>query len=131
MKPQISDRKLKSHHQSIDIEKEAYNRNTNKLNFDEIILSQDIFEGNWIQNQEINKLIEEEKDMFDKIKKISEGKNVNEENGIITLLVIYYIFDKNKDKIDELKFIINKARSYIEKVYNLELENILEEIHSN
>ena len=131
LKPQISDRKLKSHHQSIDIEKEAYNRNTNKLNFDEIILSQDIFEGNWIQNQEINKLIEEEKDMFDKIKKISEGKNVNEENGIITLLVIYYIFDKNKDKIDELKFIINKARSYIEKVYNLELENILEEIHSN
>ena len=131
LKPQISDRKLKSHHHSIDIEKEAYNRNTNKINFEEIILSQDIFEGNWIQNQEINKLIEEEKDMFDKIKKISEGKNVNEENGIITLLVIYYIFDKNKDKIDELKFIINKARSYIEKVYNLELENILEEIHSN
>ena len=131
LKPQISDRKLKSHHHNIDIEKGANNRIINKINFDEIILSQDIFEGNWIQNEEINKLIEEEKNIFDKIKKISEGKNVNEENGIITLLVIYYIFDKNKEKIDELKFIINKARTYIKKIYNIELEDILEEIHSN
>ena len=131
LKPQISDRKLKSHHHNIDIEKGTNNRIINKINFDEIILSQDIFEGNWIQNEEINKLIEEEKNIFDKIKKISEGKNVNEENGIITLLVIYYIFDKNKEKIDELKFIINKARTYIKKIYNIELEDILEEIHSN
>jgi hypothetical protein len=122
---------LKSHHHNKDNEKEIYNRNINKINFDEIILSQDIFEGNWIQNEEINKLIEEEKNIYDKIKKISEGKNVNEENGIITLLVIYYIFDKNKEKIDELKFIINKARTYIKKIYNIELEDILEEIHSN
>ena len=128
LNPQISDRKLKSHHHNKDNEREIINRNINKINFDEIILSQDIFEGNWIQNDEINKLIEEEKVMFDKIKKISEGKNIKEESGIISLLVIYYIFDKNKEKIDEMKFIINKARNYIKKVYNLELEDILEEI---
>lgn len=130
MNQKISDRKLKSHHQSVDIGKEILNINFNRINFEEIILSQDIFEGNWTKNEEINKLIEEEKAMYDKIKKISEEKNVNEENGIITLLVIYYIYNKNKEKIDELKFIINKARSFIKKVYNLELEDIIEEINS-
>ena len=90
------------------------------FNFNELILSQDIFEGNWTNNSEVKILIEEEKQIYEKIKKFSNEKNINEENGIITLLVLYYIYNKQSEKLNELKFIINKAKIYIKKIYNLE-----------
>ena len=85
------------------------------LNFDELILSQDIFDGNWENNENVQILIEEEKNIYEKIKKISEEKGIKEENGFITLLVLYYIYNKKSSKVDELKFVINKAKNYIKK----------------
>ena len=108
-----------------------YEKNIEKkhLNFNELILSQDIFEGNWTNNNEVKILIEEEKQIYEKIKKFSNEKNINEENGIITLLVLYYIYNKQSEKLNELKFIINKAKIYIKKIYNLEYEEILKELN--
>ena len=110
-------------------EKENYEKKIEKksLNFYELIKSQDIFEGNWINNNEVKILIEEEKEIYEKIKKFSKEKNIDEENGIITLLVLYYIFSKKSEKVNELKFIINKAKLYIKKIYNLEYEEISKE----
>ena len=110
---------------------ESYEKNTKKvkiLNFDELILSQDIFDGNWENNENVQILIEEEKSIYEKIKKISEEKGIKEENGFITLLVLYYIYNKNSSKVDELKFVINKAKYYIKKIYNLEYDEISKEI---
>ena len=98
------------------------------LNFDELILSQDIFDGNWQNNEEVKLLIEEENEVYEKIKKISEEKGIKEENAFITLLVLYYIFKKNSSKVDELKFVINKAKGFIKKIYSLEYEEISKEI---
>ena len=101
----------------------------NIINIDEMILGQDIFEGNWSNNNnEIKLLIEEENNIYEKIKKYSENKGINEENGIITLLVLYYIFNKKPDKVEELKFIINKAKIYIRNIYGLDYEDIVKEI---
>ena len=98
------------------------------INFNELILSQDIFEGNWsINENETKKLIEKEKEIFEKIKKFSEEKNIKDENGIITLLILYYIYNKEPEKVEELKFVINKAKLYIKKIYNLEYEDISKE----
>jgi hypothetical protein len=98
------------------------------INFNELILSQDIFEGNWsINENETKKLIEKEKEIFEKIKKFSEEKNIKDENGIITLLILYYIYNKEPEKVEELKFVINKAKLYIKKTYNLEYEDISKE----
>ena len=105
-----------------------YDFNIKTLNFDELILSQDIFDGNWENNENIQILIEEEKNIYEKIKKISEEKGIKEVNGFITLLVLYYIYNKNSSKVDELKFIINKAKNYIKKIYNLEYDEIVKEI---
>ena len=99
-----------------------------QLNFDEMILTQDIFEGNWDNNEEVKILIEEEKDIYEKIKIYSESKGVKEENGYITILVIYYIFTKKSQKVEELKFVINKAKAYIKKMYGIEYEEISKEI---
>ena len=110
---------------------ESYEKNTKKvkiLNFDELILSQDIFDGNWENNENVQILIEEEKSIYEKIKKISEEKGIKEENGFITLLVLYYIYNKNSSKVDELKFVINKAKDYIKIIYNLEYDDISKEI---
>ena len=101
--------------------KEAIDNYENKiekkcLNFYELIKCQDIFEGNRINNNEVKILIEEEKEISEKIKKFSKEKNINEENGVITLLVLYYIYSKKSEKVNELKFIINKAKLYIKKI---------------
>ena len=113
---------------ALDFKKEQKTEK-NKLNFDELILSQDFIEGNWSLNYHVKILIEEEKIIYEKINLISAKYNINEENGKITLLVLYYIYNKKSEKIIELQFIINKAKAYIKKIYNLEYEEISKEIN--
>ena len=110
------------------IDKES---NKKILNFDEIILSQDIIEGNWKKDENVEILMEEENDLFEKIKKFSENKGINDENGIITLFILYYIFKKKPEKVEELKFVIDKTKKYIKKIYNLEYDYIAKELDSN
>ena len=85
-------------------------------------------EGNWTKNTQSEKLIEQEKDIYEKIKKYSEDKGIKDENGIITLFALYYIHNKKKDKINELKFVINKAKVYVKAIFNLGYEEIIKEI---
>ena len=101
------------------------------LNFDDIILGQDIIEGNWKKDKNIEVLIEKEKDLYEKIKKYSESKGIKDENGIITLFILYYIFKKKSERVEELKFIIDKAKKYINKVFNLEYDDIAKELDLN
>ena len=99
------------------------------LNFDEIILDQDIIEGSWKKNNQIELLINEENYLFEKIKKFSENKGINDENGIITLFILFYIFQKKTEKIEELKFVIEKAKNFIKKIFNLEYDEIVKELN--
>ena len=99
------------------------------LNFDEIILDQDIIEGSWKNNNQIELLINEENYLFEKIKKFSENKGINDENGIITLFILFYIFQKKTEKIEELKFVIEKAKNFIKKIFNLEYDEIVKELN--
>jgi len=97
------------------------------LNFDELIISQDIFDGNWSINNEVKILIEDENTIYEKVKKISEEKEIKEINAIITLFVLYYIFNKKPEKVNELRFVINKAKEYIKNICGLEYEEIFKE----
>ena len=116
------------------IKKENANKNEivikKEINFDEFILSQDVLEGNWEKNTQTELLIEQEKNIYEKIKKYSENKGIKEENGVITLLALYYIYHKKIDKINELKFVINKAKDYVKKIFNLEYDEIIKEIEA-
>ena len=98
------------------------------FDFDKLILNQDIIEGTWKKDEQSEILIKHEKDIYEKIKKYSEDKNIKDEEVIITLLVLYYIYNKKSDKVNELKFIINKAKKYLKKIFHLEYEKIIKEI---
>ena len=99
------------------------------MNFEEVILSQDIFDGFWEKNNETELLINENIDVYNKIVKFSEEKNVSDEKGSITILVLYYIFTKEPSKIEELKLIIKKAEKFLKSLYNLSFEDIQKEIN--
>ena len=101
------------------------------INFDEIILSQDIIEGNWKSDNQSKILIEEEKDLYEKVKKLSESKGISNDEAIITLFILYYIFNKKSEKVEELKFVINKAKNYIKKKFNLDYDEIAQELDNN
>ena len=105
-------------------------RHFSGIPFDEFILDQDVLEGNWTKNTQSELLIEQEKDIYEKIKKYSEDKGIKDENGIITLLALYYILNKKKDKFNELKFVINKAKVYVKAIFNLGYEEIIKEIEN-
>ena len=109
---------------------EQNNKGKNKplFDFDEMILSQDIFDGNWSINDNIKLLIEEENTIYEKIKKICEEKAIKEENGIITLFVLYYIYNKRAEKLNELKFVINKAKNFIKNLFGSEYDEITKDI---
>ena len=98
------------------------------FDFDEFILGQDIIDGNWTKNSQSEALIDLEKDIFDKIKQLAENKGVKDENGIITLFILYFIHTKKKEKIDELKIVITKAKNYLKKAFNIIYEDIIKEI---
>ena len=98
------------------------------FNFDEMILSQDIFDGNWSMNDNLKILIGEENSIYEKIKKYCEEKGIKEENGIITLFVLYYIYNKKIEKVNELKFVINKAKVFIKNIFGLDYDTISKEI---
>ena len=101
-----------------------------EFNFDELILSQDVIKGNWTKDEQCKMLIKEEKDIYNKIKKYAKNKKVKDENGIITLFVLYYIHNKKSDKVNELKFIINKAKDYLKNIFKLEYNEIIKEIET-
>ena len=73
-------------------------------------------------------LIDREKDLFDKIKQLAENKGIKDENGIITLFALCFIYAKKKEKIIELKFVISKAKNYLKKTFNINYEDIIKEI---
>ena len=79
-----------------DEKKKEFVINKEEENFDEFILDQDVLEGNWEKNAQSEILIEQEKDIYEKIKKYSEDKGIKDENGIITLFDLYYIHNKKK-----------------------------------
>ena len=115
----------------VNCEVDGDKQNIKILNFDDIILGQDFINGNWKKDEQTEILIEEEKDLFERIKKYSEDKRINDENGLITLLILLYIFKKKTEKMEELKFVINKAKNYIKKIYNSDFDDIMKELEQN
>ena len=124
--------KIKKNKKSPNKNNLEYDRDDNNKkisNFDEIILEQDIIEGNWIRNNKIELIIKEKKDLYEKIKEFSENKGIHDENGIITLFILFYIFKNKAEKVEELKFIIDKAKNFIKKIFNLEYDEIAKELN--
>ena len=97
----------------------------------EMILTQNILEGNWTINFQTQFLIDSNKDIYNKIKQYVEKINVgeNKENIIITILVLYYLKNNVRINKDEYILIINKGIQYLQ---NLGVKELLyENVESN
>ena len=93
-------------------------KNTNDDNYTDLIMSQDIIEGSWNENNETKKLINKiTSEVFDKIKNkiISLKKGENENKIIYTILVIYFLKTKCTQNLNEYRLVINKANKFLAK----------------
>ena len=92
------------------------NNNKIKDNMTRLIMSQDIIEGAWNENEETKKLISIiTQNKFNNIKNKVKGlnKGANENKIIFTILVIYYLGTHHSDKLNDYRLVINKAKKFL------------------
>ena len=83
-----------------------------------LILSQNVIEGSWDENDQTKKVINiVTQDIFDKIKNkiIALNKGANENKIIYTILVVYYLKTKCTNKLSQYRLVINKANKFLNK----------------
>ena len=81
-----------------------------------LIMSQDIIEGAWNENEETKKLIniisQNKFNLIEnKVKALNKG--AQETKIIYTILVIYYLAMKQSDKLNDYRLVINKAKKFL------------------
>ena len=73
-----------------------------------IIMSLDIFEGCWEENQFTKYILDMKSNIYDQVIKIVGNNKV-----AVTFMVLFYILNDKKEKIPEYSNIINKAKTYL------------------
>ena len=93
----------------------AMKQDVENFDFKNIILTQNIIEGNWFLNPETEFLIEKKRNIYDKIKAYVEKyyQNEDKENVIITILVLYCIKNNEDISMKEYILIFNKGVEYL------------------
>ena len=92
------------------------NINNNMDDLTKLIMSQDIIEGAWNENNETKKLINIiTQNKFDLINNKVKGLNKGEQERkiLFALLVIYYLMIKQSDKLNDYRLVINKAKKFL------------------
>lgn len=96
--------------------------------FSELMVTQDIIEGSWNENEQTKKIInmDDMKGIYEKIKeRIANGDNKTK--ICITILILYYILEKKKESINEVKLIIHKAKKFLKR-NNVEYDTFITNI---
>ena len=82
----------------------------------------DIFDGYWDENEYTKIVLENKKNIYEKLK-----KSIGDNKVVITFIILYYILNDRKEKISEYSNIINKAKTFLVNnncPYELILSNI-------
>ncbi len=99
-------------------QKKKEEKENNKMKVMEIINTQDFLDGFWSLNEKTKSV----KNIYEReYKKLIELKKPKlSENVVMTILIIYYIYQKHSELLKELDMIITKAKNYIktETKYN-------------
>ena len=99
----------------LDKKNKNIKKEINSLNPKELVLTQDIIEGYWNINNLTTFLIEKEKEIYEKIEKITKEKNINKEEIKVTLLVLYFLKTNKSINYNEYSLIIKKGIIFLEK----------------
>ena len=96
--------------------KDKIENNNSKNYITKLIISQNIIEGYWDENEvtkELMNIIGQQMNQINtKIKSLNKGEE-NENKILYTISVIYYLNTEYSDKIDEYILIINKGKKYL------------------
>ena len=109
------------------------NESSNKNNLlENVIESQDAIYGFWNKSNNIEELIFQNKELFQKVKSnVDNVVKVNDkslkEKILYTTFVIYFLMNKKKEEYISLRLIIGKAKKYTEKM-GFKYEDIVEKI---
>ena len=85
----------------------------NNFNLKDLVLTQDILDGNWKLNTQTQFLIEKENELYEKISKILKSKNIINKDIYISFLVLYYLKKNSSIDVKEYRFIINKGIKFL------------------
>ena len=115
--------KLNQEKSSLPPKEEKFN-----YNFKDMILTQNIIEGNWSLNSQTKHLISLNLILYEKIKNYVEKyyQKEDKEDVIITILVIYCLKNNKDIELSEYMLIINKGIEYLESkgIENISYKNI-------
>ena len=89
------------------IENETLDINSPNL-LEKIILSLDIIEGYWEENQFTNIIIDIKKNIYNQVLNIVQNNRI-----AVTFIILFYIINDKKEKILEYSNIINKAKMFL------------------
>ena len=109
------------------------NEAPNKSNLlENVIESQDAIDGFWSKSNNIDELIAQNKELFQKVKSnVDNAVKVNDQGLkdkiLHTTFVIYFLMNKKKEEYVSLRLIIGKAKKYIERM-GFKYEHIVEKI---
>ena len=97
-------------------ENKEKNENKNQFNdLQKIIMSQDIIEGYWEENKNTKNIESKFKEIFNKISNfIESNENIKNKSKVkYTFIILYYLINDEKEKLNENKLIINKGKKYL------------------
>ena len=90
--------------------------NKNQFNdLQKIIMSQDIIEGYWEENENTKNIENKFKEIFNKISNFIESNEKIKDKSKVkyTFIILYYLINDEKEKLNENKLIINKGKKYL------------------
>ena len=82
--------------------------NNNSDILENIIMSLDIIEGYWEEDQYTKKILDIKSDIYNKVKNLIGNNRIS-----VTFVILFYILNDKKEKIPELSNIINKAKTFL------------------
>ena len=102
-----------------------------KLDFQSLILSQDAIEGYWKENTYTKNLINDNMQMiYDKVKHHIDSFCLGRDISIkllYTFIVVYYVLHKQKDLIEEVSWILSKGKNFMKLNY-MNYEDIIKNV---
>ena len=93
-------------------------KNEEKIDLNKLLMSQDIIEGFWDENKNTFQIKNKLNEKYSKVENfVNNEKGIKDKKkAIYTFIVLYYLFNVMKDKLDELMLIINKGKKYLNSI---------------
>ena len=90
---------------------------------EDLIMSLDIIEGSWEENQVTSTIINMKENIYSQVKNLVSNKKI-----AVTFVVLFYILNDKKEKIAEYNNIINKSKTFLDN-NNYSYEYIISNIN--